>query len=209
MQARDHKASPLCNERWEFLGDAVLSLVITSALMTHAETRANEWDEGDLSRLRASLVNTESLAEIAREIGLGEHILVGRGERLDGGRAKTSILANTLEALFGAIYEDKGFEAASKVILRLFHQRLSSPLSPDQGMDFKTLLQERLQAAYTKKPTYKVVSEEGPAHERVFVIDVYLEKTFLARGKALGKKRASQDAAEAALKRLEQERLKL
>lgn len=200
LQTGDDTDQIHCNERLEFLGDAVLSLAISADLMRRASPT---WDEGDLSRIRAALVNAETLADIARELDLGESLVVGRGERKDGGAAKTSILANTLEAIFGAVHEDRGYEVAAGVIANVFAKRLSSPLTSDLGMDYKTLLQERIQDVYRVAPEYRVLAEAGPAHEREFEIQVLIDGHPVARGRGIGKKRASQDAARAALRRLQ------
>jgi ribonuclease III len=154
------------NERLEFLGDAVLNCVV--AMLVFREFGAAS--EGDLSRFRASLVSGEALAVLAAEIGLGEHLRLGSGELKSGGFRRKSILADTLEALFGAIYLDGGFDAAAAVIERLFVPRLDRLPSAAELKDPKTRLQEALQARGLPLPTYVVESVSGEAHNQVFEV---------------------------------------
>lgn len=183
------------NERVEFLGDAVLNLVI-STYIWNLET---VYSEGELSRIRSSLVNEKSLAEIAKEFHLGDSILLGRGEEKAGGRKRDALLADTLEAVIGAVYQDGGFDAASKVIHKLFKTTLAQPFV-HTVCDYKTRLQEWTQEAFRKTPYYKLLSQSGPDHAKVFVVAVFLEDLLLAEGEGHSKKRASQNAAENALK---------
>lgn len=188
------------NERLEFLGDAVLDLVLSDLLMK----RFPNDTEGGLSKKRASLVNEESLAGIAIELGLENLIKVGRGEARNGGSRKPRILASTLEAVFGAIFLDSGYQAAANVIEAAFRSRLEEVgnAGVDYRGDFKTRLQERAQELYRATPTYKVEGEFGPDHDKVFEISVSIGEQRLAVGRGRSKKAAEQDAARQALERL-------
>ena len=183
------------NERIEFLGDSVLGLVIS----THLWSLKEQYTEGHLSKIRSSLVNEQSLAEIARNFELGDVIILGRGEEKSGGRDRDALLADALEALIGAIYVDGGFETASRVIHTLFEEKLKHPFNGMKG-DAKTQLQEWAQEKYRCTPEYKLISEHGPDHAKEFEVGVYLGQQVLATGKGLSKKRASQSAAGIALK---------
>ena len=185
------------NERVEFLGDAVLNLVIS----THLWNLDTNYSEGDLSRIRSSLVNEKSLAQIAREFNLADSILLGRGEEKAGGRKRDALLADTLEAVIGAVYQDGGFEAATKVIHIFFENTLARPFI-HEDCDYKTRLQEWAQDAFRKTPNYKLKSHSGPDHQKEFVVAVCLDQLELAQGVGQSKKRASQNAAENALKKI-------
>lgn len=180
------------NERLEFLGDAVLSLVVTSRLYE----RFGDWTEGDLAKARASLVNAATLAEVGRSVGLGEQLRLGRGEDASGGRGKPSILADALEAVIGAVYLDGGIGAADDAVGRLFGARLDAAASSPGHADFKTRLQELAARAGLEPPSYGV-STSGPAHDRQFRAEV---RTGDATGVGTGstKKDAEQRAAEIA-----------
>lgn len=189
------------NERLEFLGDSVLGLSISSALLAKPEG----FPEGVLSKIRAALVSEASLAEHARRIELGEFLLLGSGEDKSGGRNKDSVLADALEAVFGAIYLDSGFEAAQAIILRLFEAKLSSKLSQLIQKDYKTRLQEFMQAMYKQTPEYKIADKHGPDHDSSFIVEVSFKDRLLGIGKGSSKKQASQDAAKKALSLLKEE----
>jgi ribonuclease III len=180
------------NERLEFLGDAVLNLSIAEHLY-RGNPQANE---GDLSRLRASLVSSPPLAEIAAQIGLGEVLRLGSGELKTGGFRRESILADALEALFGAIYLDAGLGEAQRVIFALFGQRLANLPATDELKDSKTRLQEHLQSRGLPLPAYEVVRTEGEIHAQTFW--VRCEVSTLGReatGQGLSRRRAEQEAA--------------
>lgn len=190
------------NERLEFLGDAVLDLAISHILMElfqHAR-------EGDLSKFRASVVNEKGLSQVARELGLGDYLLLGRGEELTGGREKPSILANTLEALLGALYLDAGFSKTREIIYKLFIRHLDKIDSGDVTSDFKSLLQEYTQETYKTRPEYILVSESGPAHEKVFRVALHLNGKVMAEAEGRSKKEAEQRAAREAFFCLSEER---
>ncbi len=189
------------NERLEFLGDSVLGLVVTDRLF-HAMPDA---PEGILARLRAELVNWRTLSTVARAIDLGPFILLGRGEQSTGGADKASILADALEAVFGAIYLDAGLEAAREVILHLLADTLAL-VETGEFSDFKSRLQE-LAAALTVGPPAYVVSETGPDHSKEFTAQVALQDGVVGSGTGRSKKEAEQAAAEMAWRRLAAARL--
>ncbi len=186
------------NERMEFLGDAVLDLVISQYLMkTFPRAR-----EGELTRIRAEVVSLPSLARLAWSLDIGSDLLLGKGEDRSGGRNKSSLLADALEALFGAIFTDGGFEAAKTAILPLFVPLLQQAAT-DESQDFKSRLQEFLQSTQRELPVYKLLEAAGPAHERVYHVDVLVDNRTHGSGQGRTKKSAEQAAAKAALIRLE------
>ena len=184
------------NERLEFLGDAVLDLLVSEKLMqAHPEV-----DEGMLSRARAGAVNTNALAARARELGLDADVRLGRGERRSGGAAKPSILANVFEAVLGAIYLDGGLAAAERLVEREF----GADLQANDAVvgDAKTKLQELMQARGEERPRYSAIEESGPPHARQFVVRVELADGTFDDGSGGSKRVAEQAAARAALERL-------
>jgi ribonuclease-3 len=184
------------NERLEFLGDAVLGLTVTDELFRRHPDRS----EGDLAKLRSSVVNTQALADVARELtddGLGAHLLLGRGEVNTGGADKSSILADGMESLLGAVYLHHGIDAARQVILRLFGPLLDTAPTLGAGLDWKTSLQELTAARGLGAPSY-VVSSAGPDHDKVFSAVVVVMDTEYGRGVGRSKKEAEQQAAAAA-----------
>jgi len=183
------------NERLEFLGDAVLNLVVGHALMQHFP----DLKEGDLSRMRANLVNETQLASIARKIELGSHVQLGKGEIQTKGREKNSILADTFEAVIAAIYLDGGFEAAFKIIVDHFSFLLDSISMPDVNHDYKSQLQELVQVTRKIMPCYKVVRENGPDHDKTFWVQLNVGE-LQTQGVGKSKKMADQDAARKGLK---------
>ena len=190
------------NERLEFLGDAILGQVIAERLYRQFE----DADEGQLTRTRALLVRKESLARIARELSLGEHIVLGEGELKSGGWRRDSILANTLEAVIGAIYLDGGHAACTEEIFRWFAAALAS-VDPQRSVkDPKTRLQEHLQSRGLALPQYNAVSTTGPAHDQRFTIECHVESESspaIATGRS--RRTGEQLAAQLMLERLEQE----
>ena len=189
------------NERLEFLGDAVLDLAISHFLME----RFRDANEGDLSKFRAMLVDEAGLSHVATRLNLGGYLALGKGEEQSGGRHKPSILADTTEALIGAIYLDGGFDAAKLIIQRLFSPLLKKVHSEDLLQDFKSLLQEYTQQAYKTLPKYRLVEETGPAHDKAFRIALSINGTFLAEGRGKSKKEAEQHAAREAFFRLKED----
>jgi len=182
------------NERLEFLGDAVLDLVIGHTLYEIHPAA----DEGELSRLRSELVSTPSLARLARELGLGGCLRLGRGEARSGGRDKESLLADTLEAVVGAVFIDAGYAAAATVATKIFAAwlKFSSALP---GQDYKTRLQELLQAQQQPLPDYVLTATRGPDHQRCYHVEVLIAGSSAGCGAGPTKKRAEQDAARHAL----------
>ena len=181
------------NERLEFLGDAVLGLSIAARLYEKYPTRP----ESDISKMRASIVSRFGLADIAREMGLGAFILLGKGEANSNGRDKDSILADTTEALFGAIYLQHGFETARRVILALFAEKVDAAVSTRNHMDWKTRLQELCAERKLPTPEYSATST-GPEHNQVFTAQVHVDGQLLGEGVGPNKKQAEQQAAEKA-----------
>ena len=181
------------NERLEFLGDSVLGLLITSELFH----RYPEFEESQLSPLRAGVVNSRALADVARTIGIGKFLLIGRGEEVTGGRDKNSMLADSLEALFGAIYLQHGYEIAAKVILRLLEPTLKSALQLGTSLDSKTALQVLAAAKSMGVPTYEV-EDFGPAHNKSFTAAVLLGGVRYPEGSGKSKREAEQVAAKLA-----------
>jgi ribonuclease-3 len=198
--AYEHGGLPT-NERLEFLGDAVLGLTITDELFH----RHPERSEGDLAKLRASIVNTQALADVARTLadqGLGAYLLLGRGEENTGGADKSSILADGMESLLGAVYLHHGIETAREVILRLFGDLLDTAPTLGAGLDWKTSLQELTAARGLGVPSY-VVTSTGPDHDKEFTAMVVVVGTEYGVGVGRSKKEAEQKAAAAAWNALE------
>jgi ribonuclease-3 len=183
------------NERLEFLGDAVLELVVTEYLYEHYPDQ----DEGEMTNWRAALVNANMLSGITSEFGLNEHMLLSKGEARDTGRARQYILANAIESLIGAMYLDGGYEPCKVFIGRFVLTRLPEVVSKKLYRDAKSLLQEEAQDRLSVTPTYKVMEEWGPDHARQFKIGVYLGKELAGEGQGESKQDAQQVAAEDAL----------
>ena len=183
------------NERLEFLGDAVLDLAVSDILMEIFQ----EAKEGDLSKFRASVVNERGLSQVAKELGLGDFLLLGKGEELSGGREKPSILADTVEALLGALYLDAGFSKTKEIIHRLFLRYIEHLDSGGGIDDYKSLLQEFTQETYKSRPEYVLTDETGPAHEKCFKVAVRVNGDVVASGEGRSKKEAEQKAAREAL----------
>jgi ribonuclease III len=187
------------NEVLEFLGDAVLDLAISDLLMR----RFPEKSEGDLSRMRAALVNSSVLAEKATVVGLGALLRLGKGEERSGGRSKPSILAGAFEALLGAVYRDGGYEAAHKLVERYFAADVGEK---NLGLqDYKTRLQEISQMLFREPPVYRLVSERGPDHAKSFVTEIAVGGKVLGQGEGGSKKQSEQEAAKKALDELQKE----
>ena len=183
------------NERLEFLGDAVLELATTEYLF-----HVSEKPEGDLTNWRSALVQRESLAAVARDIQLGQYLSLSRGEEASGGRERASTLANALEALIGAIYLDKGFDAAKTFCLQFILHRLEQLLAAGKDRDEKSVFQERSQEKYGITPHYETIDAVGPDHKKNFTCAVFIGKEKIAEGKGNSKQRAEQEAAKAGLK---------
>jgi ribonuclease III len=186
------------NERFEFLGDAVLDLIIGHVLLE----RHPYCTEGDLSKLRAAAVNTSRLAKVARDLALGEHLLLGKGEEMTKGREKSSILAGSLEAVIAAVYLDGGFKKAFKAISALFTPYLDDGGEEGPHLDFKTKLQEVSQWRFRAAPRYLLSKEFGPDHAKVFGVKVVIDNKVVGFGSGKSKKEAEQKAAQNTLTRL-------
>jgi ribonuclease-3 len=196
-----HQKDRTDNERLEFLGDAVLSLVVSDLLMR----RFPEQSEGELSKARASIVNEQGLATIAENLALGQWIFLGKGEEQAGGRLKRSLLSNALEAMLGAVYLDGGFPSAYRTIQTLFANAIED--LPFSGVkDFKSRLQEVAQAKLQLAPTYVVLAEQGPDHAKIFEVAIRIGEQEYARASGRSKKEAQQNAAEVALGLITDER---
>ncbi|MCK8603097.1 ribonuclease III [Desulfoferrobacter suflitae] len=194
------------NETLEFLGDAVLNLAISHLLLE----KFPDYNEGELSRLRSSIVNERELAKLAVQLELGKYLFLGKGEEFTGGRQKPSLLADSLEALLAAIYLDSDLTTVIHLVQRLFQEYLDikdqeHPLKA-LDKDYKTQLQELTQAFFKQTPTYLLESEEGPDHDKTFFMSVWLEERLLARGFGKSKKEAQQLAAMGALEKLREEK---
>lgn len=192
--ANEKKLPAGSNERLEFLGDSVLSIVVSEYLYKHL----SEIAEGELTKLRASLVCEKSLYVFAQQINLGDFLMLGKGEENTGGRERPSILADAFEAVIAAIYLDSGLEAAARHILRFMPDDLPTRRKPVFN-DFKTILQEIVQKNPEEKVEYSLVGEEGPDHNKRFVVEVCLNSNVIGRGKGRSKKEAEQLAAKEAL----------
>ncbi len=200
QQALTHRsATQHNNERLEFLGDAVLDFVVSEV-----DYRARpDASEGDLSKLRASLVKDDTLAEIALELELGEHLILGSGERKTGGHRRESILADALEAIFGAVFLDSGFEAAKAVIDGVFETRYRELPDVEDLRDPKTRLQEWLQARQMSLPEYELAKVSGKDHKQRFVVTcTIVETSFVTDGESTTRRKAEQNAARKMIKRL-------
>lgn len=185
------------NERLEFLGDAILDLIISEYLFK----KFSHMPEGDMSKLRASIVCEGSLAKMAHQMQIGQYILLGKGEELTGGRERASILADAFEAITGSLFIDGGFECARQFIQDTLVQAVEQTASIETlYKDYKTLLQEAVQKRSASPIHYEVVGEEGPDHDKHFYVEVFHEERSLGCGIGKSKKEAEQDAAQKALK---------
>ena len=194
--AEDVSGGVFDNESLEFLGDAVLGLVVADALFK----RYPDYSEGQKSKIKASVVSTQSLARHAEQIRLGEHLLLGRGEEKTGGRFKPALLADAYEALIAAIYLDGGLPAVAEFLDRELGDAIDTgSMQEVVGLDYKSALQERLQALGKPLPEYRVAAESGPDHRKAFTIEVVVNGDVLGRGTGKAKKGAEQEAARIAL----------
>ncbi len=188
----EHRGDPVVdNERLEFLGDAVVDLLVSHRLME----RFPGADEGELSKLRALIVNEDALARVARDLRVGELLRMGRGEELTGGRDKSSVLADALEAVIAAVYLTQGLTGAMAVVDRHFAKALDGVAEGRSGDDYKTRLQELMQSRGRTAPRYRVVAEEGPDHAKIFEVEVSVGGEAFGRATGRNKKEAEQAAA--------------
>lgn len=183
------------NERLEFLGDAVLELIITDYLYKKYPNHA----EGELTAYRSALVNADILSLTAQEIKMNEYMLLSRGESKDNGKARQYILANAFEAVIGAIYIDQGYQGAEKFISRTLYEKIEDIVSKKLWRDPKSLVQEKAQEVLGVTPSYEVVSESGPDHDKKFVIGIFFGKEKIAEGRGKSKQEAETDSARHAL----------
>lgn len=189
------------NQRLEFLGDAVLEFVISEKLYKQSHT-----EEGQMTRMRANVVCEASLAEAARRLSLGALLQLGKGEESSGGREKSSILADTMESIIGAIYLDGGMEPARRFILQCLGHKTETAMEQGGGADYKTQLQHICSVKFSDVPKYELIGQQGPAHERVFEVKAMVQGKAYGMGQGKSKKEAEQNAAKAALDLLKDEK---
>lgn len=183
------------NERLEFLGDAVLDIIVADRLY-----RENpDLSEGEMTKLRAALVRRDTLARIARAISLGDFLYMGKGEESSGGRSKPANLAGAMEALIAAIYLDQGMEITHDIVIKLLEEEWMKAVEYGTGTDSKSRLQELLQSKYQQTPVYRLISEAGPDHDKRFTVEVVTNAKVLGSGTGKSKKLAEKEAARAAL----------
>jgi len=190
------------NERLEFLGDSLLGFVIAEKLYKEC----HDLSEGWLTKLRASLVRGESLAHMASSLGLGEYLYLGHGEEDSGGRKRKSTLAGLLEAVLGAVLIDKGFPVARELVLRLFDAEIQNAIEGKVAADYKSRLQEIVQAKHQVTPVYRTAKEVGPDHAKEFTVEVLIDDCVIGSGRGRNKRKAEVEAARDALEGLAQER---
>ncbi len=186
------------NERLEFLGDSILSFVVSSYIFSEYK----DLSEGELTNLRSVLTNTETLSIAARNMDLGSHLKLSKGEEGSGGRTNKTILANTFEALIGGLFMDQGIEAVRHMITETILKKSDEFISAQGLKDPKSKLQELLQERHKESPAYRIVKEEGPDHAKLYTIGVYLGKKLLSEGMGKSKQDAEKDAARRALTNL-------
>ncbi|MEW6096692.1 MAG: ribonuclease III [bacterium] len=191
------------NERLEFLGDVVLGLIISEYIYK----KYPDYMEGELAKIRAKVVSRPILAKGSKHLNLGEYLLLGKGEEITGGRSRHSILANTFEAVIGAIYLDSGLEKARYFILEQFSEEIEKIIYNVHVQDYKTDFQEFTQKKFRTLPLYKVISKEGPDHNRIFEVAVIVKGKTWGTGKGKSKKEAEQKAAFFALQQLKEEKV--
>ncbi len=184
------------NERLEFLGDAVLELIVTDFLYK----KYPNYTEGELTALRSALVNAVIISEVAAKIGMNDCLLLSKGEAKDGGKARQYILANTYEAYVGAMYLDQGINIADKFVRRTLLLKTDEIVNKKLWRDAKSLVQEKAQELVNITPAYKVLNESGPDHDKHFTVGIYFGGSLIAEGKGQSKQEAEQKAAESALK---------
>lgn len=192
---RQHSPPPATNERLEFLGDAILAYVTADYLFRTFP----HLSEGELTDVRAALVKAPTLAVFARSIGLGAHVIMGKGEEMTGGRDRDALLAAAFEALLGAIELDQGFAAVAAFVLRLIIPEARQIVASKRFKDDKSLFQELVQARMALTPVYRIVTEEGPSHQRTYTVEVTVGDLVAGKGSGPSKQRAEQNAASAAL----------
>lgn len=188
------------NERLEYLGDSVLALVVNEYLFKHFE----EYQEGKLAKIKSAVVSEATLSRLARKIDLGEFILMGRGEEHSGGRERPSILANTLEAVIGAVFLDLGLKTSRKFVLGLIKDEIEIVNNPSSMRDPKTALQEYVQKKYKERPVYEVIDERGPDHRKEFTVRLLINGREIVTGEGPSKRKAEMNAARISLQKIEE-----
>ena len=192
----EHKNEKEHNERLEFLGDAVLELIISAYLYNTYTDRP----EGELTSFRSAIVKTTSLANASRELGLGEYLRMAKGETVSGGNDKDYLLANTFEAVLGAIYIDQGYEKCKRLVEEILIVKLEDIVENRLDIDSKTSIQEIAQSEFKITPVYEVIEENGPDHDREFVVVVKLDNKIIGKGRGSSKQKAEESAATDGLK---------
>ena len=187
------------NERLEFLGDAVLELIVSDFLFKKYPDRA----EGELTSFRSALVRTDSLAQTAKELNIGEYIRLSRGEQESGGREKDYLLANAFEAILGSIYIDQGYESCKVFVETFLLPKISEIVEFRLDIDSKTRIQELAQSVYKSTPTYEVTKEEGPDHDKTFTVVVKIDNNVIGEGTGSSKQRAEEQAAKIGVEYIE------
>lgn len=188
-----------CNERLEFLGDSVLGLVIVESLFLSK----NKFSESVMAKTKSYLVKESVLSEIASAIALGKYLRLGKGEEATGGRTKSSLLGDAIEAVLGAVYLDGGYKRAKELILTLFKENIDTILSSGEFYDFKTELQEKTQLLFSTIPEYKLIKQEGKEHKKIFTVEVYVAGEMVGSGCGKSKKEAETLAAKKGLLKLQ------
>ncbi len=186
------------NERLEFLGDAVLSFIVSSWLFKEFP----RCHEGKLTNLRSNLVKTASLTQVAQKLKIGEYLLLSKGEKESQGQENPTLLANTVESIIGALFLDQGLESAKTFIRANFEPLLEEVIRSGRLKDYKSLLQEKIQAQKGQSPVYKTIKEKGPEHDKIFTVNVLAEGEILATGIGKSKQKAQEEAAKQALENL-------
>lgn len=192
----EHKGVKENNERLEFLGDAVLELIVSDYLFSTYTERP----EGELTSFRSALVKTDSLAETSKELGYGKYLRLSKGEEDTGGREKDYLLANVFEAVLGAIYLDKGYDVCTEFVLRVLVSKIDRIVEKRLDIDSKTKIQELAQSTYKVTPVYEVVKEEGPDHNKKFTVVVKIDEKVIGEGTGASKQKAEEKAASEGIK---------
>lgn len=190
------------NERLEFLGDAVLELIVSEYLFETYSDRP----EGELTSFRAATVKTESLAAASREMGVGDHLMMSKGEESTGGRDKDYLLANAFEAILGSIYVDQGYQKCKEFVVRWLLHKIDNIVENRLDIDAKTKFQELAQSLFRSTPIYKVLNEEGPDHEKIFTMAVVVDGQVFGEGVGTSKQKAEEQAAAHAIQQLHKKR---
>ncbi|HBB64372.1 MAG: ribonuclease III, ribonuclease III [candidate division WS6 bacterium GW2011_GWC1_33_20] len=197
----EHKDAVENNERLEFLGDAVLELIISNYLFKQYPDRP----EGDLTSFRSALVRTDSLAQTARNLGVGKYLRLSKGEEDTGGREKDYLLANTFEAILGAIYLDQGYDISEKFVYKNLVPKLEEIVANRLDIDSKTKIQEVSQSVYKTTPIYEVIEEKGPDHDKIFTVVVKINGKVIGKGVGGSKQKAEEQAATEGIKYIEKD----